>query len=363
MSRVFVQGAGAVSPAGWGREALMRAMQRGVPMPAQALSEPGFHVHPQARRVPAPGAPHVFARHPRFRRASPITHFAMAACLEALGGISATTALAGQRLGIVVAVHTGSIQYSTRFFGEVLQNPATASPLLFPETVFNAPASHIAAFLGGQPMTCTLVGDETALFQALAIGANWLLQDQVDICLVVGAEEASLLVADALRRFSTTAVPAEGAGAVLLAKASPGAAGVELALVTAPRTYAGCISRNAAALAMSRDLPPERPGELLVDSRCGCPRRDRAESAAWAGWTGPRFSPRAILGQALCAGSAWQLVIAWDWLSRGEAAVANISLVGANQQALATRLERVGPTPMPASLESQTATPNPCPNL
>jgi hypothetical protein len=185
------------------------------------------------------------------------------------------------------------------------------------------------------------------------------LQDQVDICLVVGAEEASLLVADALRRFSTKAIPAEGAGAVLLAKANPGAAGVELALVTAPRSYAGCISRNAAALAMHHDLPPEHPGEALVDSRCGSPRLDRAEAAAWAGWTGARFSPRAILGQALCAGSAWQLVIAWDWLSHKEAAAANISIVGANQQALAARLERVGPIPLPASTTSLTDMPNP----
>ena len=362
MSSVLVQGAGAVSPAGWGRDALIRAVQRGVPLPADALTEPGFQRHPPSRRVPTPGAPPVFARHPRFRRASPITHFAMAACLEALGGTAATTAWAGRRMGIVVGVHTGSIQYSTRFFGEVLQDPATASPLLFPETVFNAPASHIAAFLGGHPLTCTLVGDETAFLQALAFGANWLRQDRVDLCLVIGAEEASLLVADALRHFTSTTIPAEGAGAVLLGKPSPATAGVELALVTAPRTYAGSTSRDAAALAMRRDLPPERPGELLVDSRGGCPRRDRAETAAWAGWTGDRLSPRAILGQALCAASAWQLVIAWDWLNHGQAAAANVSLVGSNQQALATRLERVGTTPMTVGLESRAATLNPHPD-
>ena len=44
--------------------------------------------------------------------------------------------------------NTASIRYSERFFGEVLENPATASPMLFPETVMNAPASHMAAYLG-----------------------------------------------------------------------------------------------------------------------------------------------------------------------------------------------------------------------
>jgi len=252
-----------------------------------------------------------------------------------------------QRLGIVVGVHTGSMQYSTRFFGEVLQNPATASPLLFPETVFNAPGSHIAAFLGGHPLTCTLIGDETAFLQALALGAHWLRQRRVEHCLVVGTEEASLLVADALRHFSTNIVPAEGAGAVLLALETEATTGVELTLVTAPQTYVGHSGRETAARAMRGDLPPEGPEELLVDSRCGCPRRDQPETSAWAEWTGHRCSPRAILGQGLCAASAWQLVVAWEWLSRGQAGAANISLVGSNQQALGARIERFHQAPAP----------------
>ncbi len=50
--------------------------------------------------------------------------------------------------------------YSRRFYEEVLRDPATASPLIFPETVFNAPASHLAAFLGTTAINYTLVGDE-----------------------------------------------------------------------------------------------------------------------------------------------------------------------------------------------------------
>ena len=52
------------------------------------------------------------------------------------------------RLGIVACTMAGSVAYSRRFYEEVLREPATASPLVFPETVFNAPASHLAAYLG-----------------------------------------------------------------------------------------------------------------------------------------------------------------------------------------------------------------------
>jgi 3-oxoacyl-(acyl-carrier-protein) synthase len=41
----------------------------------------------------------------------------------------------------------------------VVSGASAASPLLFPETVFNAPASHLAAILGITGASYTLVGD------------------------------------------------------------------------------------------------------------------------------------------------------------------------------------------------------------
>ena len=42
MSRVFISGAGAVSPAGWGVPAMRAAIDAGVPLPTAPLAYPGI---------------------------------------------------------------------------------------------------------------------------------------------------------------------------------------------------------------------------------------------------------------------------------------------------------------------------------
>ena len=110
---------------------------------------------------------------------------------------------------------------------------AAASPLLFPETVFNAPASHLAAILGITGASYTLVGDGAVGVLALQMAEDLMANPELDRCLVVGAEEADWLLCDAYRkwRLLRAAPPiepfaspprgmilSEGAGAVLLAR-------------------------------------------------------------------------------------------------------------------------------------------------
>ena len=148
MSRMFVDGIGAVSPAGWGVTALRAALEKQVPLPVQPVTRPGWEKPLFVRPVPPPAARPAFFAHPRLRRANAITHFTIAAALEALGETASLVRSGAVRLGIVVGVMAGGVNYSRRFYEEVLRDPATASPLIFPETVFNASASHLAAFLG-----------------------------------------------------------------------------------------------------------------------------------------------------------------------------------------------------------------------
>ena len=98
----------------------------------------------------------------------------------------------------------------------VLKDPSTASPLVFPETVFNAPASHLSAFLGSTAINYTLVGDAGTFLHGLSLAGGWLLEERVDRCLVVAAEEMDWLTADAFRHFDRGVVCAAGAGAVCL---------------------------------------------------------------------------------------------------------------------------------------------------
>ena len=69
-------------------------------------------------------------------------------------------AATAERTALIFAISNGGVIYTKRFYHEVVESGAqAASPLLFPETVFNAPASHLAAILGITGASYTLVGD------------------------------------------------------------------------------------------------------------------------------------------------------------------------------------------------------------
>ena len=108
-----------------------------------------------------------------------------------------------------------------------------ASPLLFPETVFNAPASHLAAILGITGASYTLVGDGAVGVLALKMAEDLMQCDMLDYCLVVGAEEVDWLLCDAYNKWRLLRsyppiepfsrppkgmILSEGAGAVLLGR-------------------------------------------------------------------------------------------------------------------------------------------------
>ena len=339
MSRIFVAGFGAVSPAGWNVAALRDALDKGKPLPVQALPRPGWEKPLPARLVPNPPVRPEFLAHPRLRRTSPITHYAAAAALEAIAGLRTDPAANDCRLGIVVCTQTGCVQYSCRFYDETLKNPATASPLVFPETVYAAPASHVAALLGKVVLAHSLVGDLSAFLQGVLLGVQWLEENRVDACLVIGAEETHWILADALWHLNRHAVVTAGAGALCLCRETKLSSGVELAAITDAHTFSARLNRTRAAAAMRGQLGQASPGELLCDGIGNSPRTDAAELAAWRDWTGPRISPKRILGEGLMAAAAWQCVLACDAVAGERFAAANVSLVGSNQQAIGARFE------------------------
>ncbi len=337
MSRVFLHGLGAVSPAGWGVSALGKALLENIPLPTQPLVRPGRAQPLHVRRVPAPASRPSFLAHPRLRRTSPITHFAVAAAAEALGGDAARVATGELRLGIIYCAFAGCVSYSRRFYDETLRDPATASPLAFPETVFNAPASHLAAFFGTKAVNYTLVGDQGEFVKALALAADWLLTGRVDGCLVVGAEESDWLAADALRLVTPSAVVAEGAGAVYL-RTDPGA--VELVAVNEPQLFTHVLGRVGAVQKSRAQLGGHVEPDFLLVTGAADPTADKAAEPDWMSRAKRRVSPQAVLGEGLGAASAWQTVTAAEGLLRGEAMQAVIDVVGSNEQAVAAVLRR-----------------------
>jgi hypothetical protein len=338
---IVVRGVGAVSPAGWGINALRDTINRGEPIPPKDLARPGWNHALRVRQTPPPSARPSFVSHARLRRTSSVAHFTVSAALEALGGDFAGCTN-GQRLGIVYCAMSGCVNYSRRFYDEVLKDPSTASPLVFPETVYNSPASHLAALLGTTAINYTIVGDPGTYLHGLALAADWLLAGHIDACLVIGSEEMDWLVADATRLFSRQTIVSDGAGALYLKLESAETGnGVRLDAVTDPHLFHAQAARAEAARRTREDIRPlQTPGELVCDSVSGSARADRDELAAWSDWKGQRLSIKTLLGEAFVASAAWQCVAAVDALQQKQYDAATVNVVGCNEQAIAARFAR-----------------------
>lgn len=334
---IFICGSGAVSPAGWGVAPLMEALSRGEPLTAKELARPGVPLPLRVRAVPPPNPRPAFLAHPRVRRSSPIAQYAVAAAIEALGEDASRYSDSQASLGVVLCVMSGCVNYSRRFYDETLKDPATASPLVFPETVFNAPASHIAALLGTTAINYTLVGDPGTFLQGLALAASWLLTGRVEGCLVIGAEELDWLTADAFRLFSRNVIVADGAGALYLRRDAARAGAVRLDSITNSYLFSNHHTRAQAAAAARGEIGEMKSGDLLCDGLQDVARLDADERGAWQDWTGARLSPKVVLGEGLMSSAAWQCVVAVETVRQKRCGSAVVSLVGCNQQAIAAR--------------------------
>lgn len=299
MSGIFVSGMGAVSPAGWGVEYLHDGF---LPEP-QAMARPGWKHPLSVRRVPAMNPRPPWAAHPRMRRSALISQFAMGAAMEALGRPADGT------LGIVFCTTCGCVNYSRRFYDEVLRDPAVASPLLFPETVFNAPASHLSAVLASGAANYTLVGDSGIFLHGLALAAGWLEDGRVTRCLVVAAEEVDWIIADALHHFRKSATLTEGAGAVLLTRERQAGTCAELKCVTDPERF---IDKGGKAV---REAAFRRVAAALHTGTAATVRRSEHD-------------------EAFSTGTAWQVLAALRDAQEKQLSHASVIAPGAYQEVI-----------------------------
>ncbi|MEO5719054.1 MAG: beta-ketoacyl synthase N-terminal-like domain-containing protein, partial [Chthoniobacterales bacterium] len=272
------------------------------------------------------------ARQPRLRRSSAISRFAVVAGLSALrdAGLALDEASAA-RTALIFAISNGGVIYTKRFYHEIVQSGASAaSPLLFPETVFNAPASHLAAILGITGASSTLVGDAAVGILALQMAEDLMANEELDRCLVVGAEEADWLLCDAYRKwrllraappiepFARAArgmILSEGAGAVLLGREG------DLAL---EQVHPGGNFAHQGELAgeldrIARELPNETATDVWIASANGT-FIDAAERTTAAKYfpDAAVYSAKPALGESVAAGAIWQVICAGQALRRQE---------------------------------------------
>jgi 3-oxoacyl-(acyl-carrier-protein) synthase len=148
-----------------------------------------------------------------YRRLSRLSRLAVAASIEALADSGLVAAAENrQRLGCVFGSAFGSTEHTDAFFVSVLEHgPAAAEPILFPDTVPNAPASHVAIFHGLQGPNSTICQNYLSGECALAFAAALLEQGRADALLVGGADELSAILLHSLGALGALQARPEGA--------------------------------------------------------------------------------------------------------------------------------------------------------
>ncbi|HEX4631104.1 MAG TPA: beta-ketoacyl synthase N-terminal-like domain-containing protein [Chthoniobacterales bacterium] len=355
-----ISGMGWITPLGSGIDEVWECMLNGETAVTEPISNPLGRDYP-VFRVPASALAKAPA-HPRLRRSSAISRFAAAAGLEALENANVKLdPESAKRTALVFAVSNGGVIYTKRFYHDIVESGAqAASPLLFPETVFNAPASHLAAILGITGASYTLVGDGAVGTLALKMAEDLMAGDDLDYCLVVAAEEADWLLCDAYHkwRLLRSAPPvepfqrpprgtilSEGAGAILIGKMGP----IQIEQISSGTNF----SKQREALAAVNNVFAElcaAPINLVSASANGTFIDEAEQTAILKHSPQARvYSVKQALGESVGASSLWQTIAAAQALITQKLPgptetrllrTASISTCGLNQQVAGLRISR-----------------------
>ena len=324
-----IAGMGWLTPLGRGLDPVWDRLLRGEQASAQKISDLVSDKRYSVFRVPDDALRNL-PPHPRLRRASAISRFAAAAGLDALAQAKSTRLRQGygqasnhqvdmNRMALVFAVSNGGIVYTKRFYHNVVETGAqSASPLLFPETVFNAPASHLAAILGITGISYTLVGDGAVGVLAIKMAADLLHNEALDFCLVVGSEEADWLLCDAYQKWRLLKkkppievfrdpprgmILSEGAGALLLGREGE----VRIDAIDAGGNFSRRLEANDIVQRILHDLADE--DACIVASANGTfidlAEREAIEKELPQATI---YTPKPALGESVGASAIWQII-------------------------------------------------------
>jgi Beta-ketoacyl synthase, N-terminal domain len=217
-----IVGMGWITPFGRDLRSTWSAIRKNKPAEAECLVSPVDGERIPVLRVPTNSVKDTAAV-TRLRRSSLISHLAVSASVDAVA-----SARMGpeelKRTALVFASSDGGVVYTRKFFAEIVERGEGAgSPLLFPETVYNAPASHIAARLGLECEVLTLVGDATAGLSAVQTACELIAAGEAESCVVAAAQELDWITCEAYRRWgliqngnNSACVFSEGAAAIVL---------------------------------------------------------------------------------------------------------------------------------------------------
>ncbi|HWN40612.1 MAG TPA: beta-ketoacyl synthase N-terminal-like domain-containing protein, partial [Thermoanaerobaculia bacterium] len=334
---IVVTGLGTVGAYGSGAESLRQALASSEP---PALSEidrsAGYHLvqAPRKALLVDPALLREWVPPGEARRMSPPSRYALATARMALRCAGLGEGLPDERTGVVISNAFGPCSYSEGLLRQILlEGPESASPILFMESVANAPAAQIAIAFRARGPSVTICQREAGALLAVGQAAADVAAGRVARALAGTLDEMTPLLHSLLHRFGALArnsgpdgteiarpldrrragfVAAEGATMLLLENGERAAS--PLARVAAwgsafdPTAPAVGWGTGYAGLARSLRRTLERAGipleriDLIVTGASGSRPGDRVEALllkeAWGDRPlPPVLAPKSVIGE------------------------------------------------------------------
>ena len=194
--RICITGVGIVSSIGIGKEECLSSLKNGRSGIGE-IKEFDTHFSPSKKGgVIRSFHPRDFIPTSKIRRLDRASQFAIAASKLALADAQFTvTQENSSRVGVVLGSGFCGLSSSEEFHrGQVLEGFLDLNPILFPNTVPNAPSSYVSIELGIQGVNSTLVQSFCTAEAAIFFACDQLRKGKADLILTGGVDELSELL-------------------------------------------------------------------------------------------------------------------------------------------------------------------------
>jgi 3-oxoacyl-[acyl-carrier-protein] synthase II len=191
--RICITGIGIVSPIGIGKEEFLYSLKKGRSGVEEIKEFDTRFSHSKKGGMIRSFHPKDFIPASKIRRLDRASQFAIAASKLALADAEfSVTRENSSRVGVVLGSGFCGLSSSEEFHrGQVLKGFLDLNPMLFPNTVPNAPSSYVSIELGIQGVNSTLVQSFCTAEAAIIFACDQLRKRRADLILTGGVDELS----------------------------------------------------------------------------------------------------------------------------------------------------------------------------
>jgi 3-oxoacyl-[acyl-carrier-protein] synthase II len=193
VDRICITGIGVVSPIGIGKEEFLLSLKNGKSGIGEIKKFDTRFSHSKKGGVIRSFYPKDFIPAAKIRRLDQASQHAVAASKLALADAKfSVTQENCSRIGVVLGSGFCGLSSSEEFHrGQVLKGFLDLNPMLFPNTVPNAPSSYVSIELGIQGVNSTLVQSFCTAEAAIIFACDQLRNGKADLILTGGVDELS----------------------------------------------------------------------------------------------------------------------------------------------------------------------------